>query len=160
MIEIKAPDKVYHWTTKPRIFLAGSIEMGKADNWQTRLVNDLHELDIVCLNPRRDRWDPSWDQTISNPDFYEQVDWEHNGIKNAHIVLFYFDPNTKSPITLMELGLVAALEKRAIVCCPDGFWRKGNVEYICHKYNIPLKTSYEEMLPLLKSTITLLPEYE
>lgn len=47
----------------------------------------------------------------------------------------YFDPSTKSPISLLELGLYARAGKM-IVCCPDGFWRKGNVDIVCFRHKI------------------------
>src|SRR5690606_6946925 len=34
---IKAPNPIpYNMKMKPKVFLAGSIDMGKAENWQTR----------------------------------------------------------------------------------------------------------------------------
>lgn len=33
------------------MFLAGSIEMGTAQNWQDRVISDLNDTDIVILNP-------------------------------------------------------------------------------------------------------------
>jgi hypothetical protein len=146
MIEVQAPNN-YAGLKQAKVFLAGSIEMGKAENWQSRLANDLSDLDIVLLNPRRDDWDSTWEQKISNPNFKEQVDWEHSGLMNADIAVFYFDPNTMSPITLMELGLMVGLnEANVIVCCPDGYWRKGNVEYICKQYRIGLYNDYESFV--------------
>jgi hypothetical protein len=47
----------------------------------------------------------------------------------------YFDKDTKSPITLLELGLFAR-GGTIIVCCPEGYWRKGNVDVVCEKYDI------------------------
>lgn len=48
----------------------------------------------------------------------------------------YFDPSTKSPISLLELGILTANPNKLLVCCPEGFWRKGNVDVVCRKYNI------------------------
>jgi hypothetical protein len=31
---------------------------------------------ILVLNPRREDWDSSWIQSIDNPQFREQVEWE------------------------------------------------------------------------------------
>ena len=112
------------------VFTAGSIEMGKAENWQVKVEQALPD-SVTVLNPRRDDWDSSWVQDISNPEFYEQVTWELNGLSRANLVLMYFDPNTQSPISLLELGLMATTSKDMIVCCPPGFWRKGNVEIVC-----------------------------
>jgi len=58
-------------------------------------------------------------------------------LKQATEVLVYFAPGSQSPITLLELGLHAASGKVTIVC-PPGFWRRGNVEIVADKYNIPL----------------------
>ena len=130
------------------LFLAGSIEMNRAENWQQRLTSMLDELDILILNPRRESWDSSWVQRITNPHFKEQVNWELDGLNQSDLIVVYFDPNTQSPITLMEVGLYAASEKM-IICCPDGFWRKGNIEVICDRYNIPLVENLEQLLFLI-----------
>jgi hypothetical protein len=121
------------------IFLAGSIEMGKAENWQSRVEKHFEdaERDITLLNPRRLDWDSSWEQSISNARFREQVEWELNALEKADYIFLYLSPGTKSPISLLELGLFAHSGK-LIVCCPDGFWRKGNVDIVCKKYNITL----------------------
>ena len=100
----KAPEKLELQRTFPTVFLAGSIETGKAVDWQTEITNRLDNVNIV--NPRRDDWDSSWIQDISNPQFREQVEWEYDGIKKSDLVVFFFDPKTKSPITLLELGVV------------------------------------------------------
>jgi nucleoside 2-deoxyribosyltransferase len=151
MLEIKAPNEPIIGTLtllETRIFLAGSIEMGVAEMWQDRIARDLSHEDVVIFNPRRDDWDSSWEQKASNPQFAEQVNWELDHIDTADIVIFYFDPGTKSPVTLMELGYVigqgCAVE--IIVCCPDGFWRKGNVEIMCDRNNITLVNTYEELV--------------
>jgi hypothetical protein len=90
------------------VFLAGSIEMGTADNWQDKAEKMLDRFVDVIYNPRRKDWDPNWEQSFDNPKFFEQVNWELDYIEVADHVIFYFDPNTKSPITLMELGFCAA----------------------------------------------------
>jgi hypothetical protein len=154
MIEIKAPDPVPIWNSLTRIFLAGSIEMGVADNWQTRFIAGLEDHPVTLLNPRRDDWDASWEQSIDNPQFAEQVNWELDKMTNADFVAFYFDPKTKSPITLMELGLMAGLSKsrgwyfkrEAVVCCPPGFWRKGNVDIICQRAGIKMVDTLEDLI--------------
>jgi hypothetical protein len=150
MIIIKAPAEPYG-TSYPRIFLAGSIEMGMADNWQDRLADALKLYQGTLLNPRRDNWDSTWEQKASNPQFSEQVNWELDHIEASDLVLMYFDPNTKSPITLLELGLLANRKRtNLIVCCPDGFWRKGNVEIVCNRHAIKLLNTFDE---LINSTI-------
>lgn len=132
-----------------RIFLAGSIEMGAAEDWQTRLQQELSDKNVTLFNPRRDEWDSSWEQSILNPQFYQQVNWELNALDKSNLIIMYFSPETKSPISLLELGLYAASGK-TIVCCPEGFWRKGNVDIVCDRYNIENFDSFEKMVEFLK----------
>jgi hypothetical protein len=57
----------------------------------------------------------------------------------------YFSPDTKSPISLLEFGKFAESGKM-LVCCPTGFWKKGNVDIVCERYGIPL---YEDLNKLV-----------
>lgn len=144
MTEIKAPE-----TLPMRIFLAGSIEMGKAENWQERVANELSNIpNLTILNPRRDDWDSTWVQSIHDTQFREQVEWEIAAMELADVIFMYFAPETKSPITLLELGLFARSGK-LIVCCPDGFWRKGNIEVVCNLFTIPLFDQFESAINML-----------
>lgn len=131
MIEVKAPNKVRS------IFLAGSIEQDTADRWQDRVVNQFKNSNVIIYNPRRAEWDDSWDH--DSDEFHEQVSWEIDHILSCDQVLFYFDPDTKSPISLLELGLLCGIApEKVIVCCPEAYWRYGNVRFMCEKYLIPL----------------------
>jgi|TARA_R110000822_G_scaffold59269_3_gene147895 hypothetical protein len=143
-IEIQSPNKIVVPEGYSSMFLAGSIEMGIAEDWQKRVQKQLLDKEIVFLNPRRDDWDASWEQTIENPKFKEQVEWELNGLDQADVIFMYFDPATKSPISLLELGLHANSSKM-MVCCPEGFWRKGNVDIICERYGITQFDSLNEI---------------
>lgn len=132
--------------TRFKVFLAGSIEMGKAENWQEKLEKELGSLGEICvLNPRRDDWDTGWRQEISNKPFYEQVNWELNALESADLILFYFSSETQSPVTLLELGLFARTGK-VVVCCPQGFWRKGNIDIVCEKYEIPMVQQIDDLV--------------
>jgi len=133
-------------------FLAGSIEMNTAENWQNKVINELSNYDITFFNPRRDSWDSTWKQEITNPQFKEQVLWELNALEQADVIVLYFDPNTKSPISLLELGLFAR-DKKIIVCCPNGFWRKGNVDIVCEKYNILQVANLNTLINQIKSRV-------
>ena len=147
MEHIKSPSP--YKNNELTVFLGGSIEMGLAEPWQERLVKQFEDTDLYFLNPRRDDWDSSWVQEASNPQFSQQVNWELDALAYSDLVVFYFDPNTKSPITLMELGLFA-IKDNVIVCCPDGFWRKGNVEIVCQRYGITLVNTFDELVNEVK----------
>ena len=135
------------------VFLAGSIEMGAAENWQQKVENYFtdHSIPMIILNPRRDDWDSSWEQKIENKQFNEQVTWELDALEEADFIMMYFDPDTKSPISLLELGLHAKDEpKKLIVLCPEGFWRKGNVDIVCEKYGIKQVADFDELIEFFK----------
>lgn len=132
---------------KPTVFLAGSIEMDRAENWQARAETLLGDR-YVLFNPRRDSWDNSWKQEIGNPQFKAQVDWELDALEKADHVLMYFAPGTQSPISLLELGLFAS-SKKMVVCCPEGFWRKGNVEIVCQRLDITFFDNFDQAVEYL-----------
>lgn len=147
----KAPQKA---TISGRsVFLAGSIEMGAAEDWQTVLTQRIAHLPITILNPRRDDWDNSWKQSASDPQFREQVEWELDQQDRCDVIAMYFDPNTKAPISLLELGLFAA-SGRMVVCCPDGFYRKGNVELVCERFGVPLVQNLEQLIVKVSEKLT------
>lgn len=135
---------------KLSIFLAGSIEMGLAEDWQSKIEKELDGLDVTIYNPRRDSWDSSWVQSIHNEQFREQVEWELDHLDKSDLIVMYFDENTKSPISLLELGLYASSGKM-IVYCPEGFWRKGNVDIVAQRYDIRQVNYFNELLVALKS---------
>ena len=130
------------------VFLAGSIENGKAVDWQSNCENQLSD-SFEILNPRRKEWNSDWNISIEGAQFYQQVDWELNALEKADFILFYFAPGNKSPISLLELGLFAR-SKKVVVVCPNGFWRKGNVDMICVKFDIPQFDTLEEAGQFLK----------
>ncbi len=91
-------------------------------------------------------------QRLSNPHFRGQVEWELEGLEQASWVLMHFDPATKSPISLLELGLLAS-SGRLAVSCPDGFWRKGNVEVVCARYGVPLFDGLDPLIAHIKAEL-------
>ncbi len=147
MTVIKPPNSIALNHRRPKlIFLAGSIEMGVAENWQQTIESFFSDKDTyTLLNPRRDEWDASWEQTFVSPDFYQQVNWELNGLEQSDHIILYLAPETKSPISLLELGLHADSGK-LLICCPAGFWRRGNVEIVAERYGIPLYEKLEDLL--------------
>lgn len=150
---IKAPQKI-KIENNLSVFLAGSIESDTAINWQELLINKLTGESVTILNPRRDKWDNSWKQEITNPEFKEQVDWELDALDQADLIVMYFDKNTKSPISLLELGLFAN-SKKLIVCCPDGFWRKGNIDIVCERFSIKQKENLKGLIIEIKKKINM-----
>ncbi len=119
------------------VFLAGSIDMGQAEDWQAAMTAALGDRDVAILNPRRDAWDASWEQDIGFAPFREQVEWELEGLERATVIAMYLAPTSKAPVSLLELGL-SARSGRMVMCCPPGFWRRGNVEIVCQRYGVEM----------------------
>jgi len=140
------------------VFLAGSIEMGKAELWQDKMINQFSDVEnVVFLNPRRPDWDNSWLCTKDSPPFREQVEWEQDGLLGvADTVFFYFSPGTVSPISLLELGecllahVYLKVPRKLIVVCPEGYSRKGNVDITTERWNLPVYESLNAGIIALK----------
>ena len=116
MIVYRPPMKWDVRAGAPTVFLAGSIDMGAATDWQTELAAVLAARDVTILNPRRQDWDSTWRQSIDEPKFREQVEWELDGLDRADVVAMWFAPESKAPITLLELGLTARSGKLLVGC--------------------------------------------
>ena len=129
--------------------------MGKADKWQdrTKFYFKAHE-QVTFLDPRRDDWDSSWKQTLEDDNFVDQVDWELDNLEKCDIMFLYFDPSTKSPISLLEFGLYARSNpEKLICCCPEGFYRKGNLQVTGRKYGVKILDHFETAIDYLKVAI-------
>jgi len=156
----KPPVEVPKNPPEVSVFLAGSIEMGKAVDWQKELTDYVSKnvsVPTLICNPRRDDWDSSWEQSINNKEFVRQVGWEMSNILRCDIVVFFIQADTKSPITLLELGLVAtdalAGKKKVIVCCEEGFFRKGNVDIVSACFQMQAVKNLEELKKALGDMI-------
>lgn len=149
---IKPPNELPLNDNRTKIFLGGSIDMGKAEDWQARVETQLSAEKVILFNPRRGNWNKDWKPISTDSNFRKQVEWELNALEKADFIIMYFAPNSQSPISLLELGLYAKTQKLMVVC-PDGFWRKGNVDIVCEKYQIPMYDSIDLLLEALKKRI-------
>ncbi len=134
------------------IFIAGTIDMGSSLNHQDHIINRLSDFSVDVYNPRRKNWDASWKQEISNPQFNEQVNWELDALDNSDIIIMNFLAESKSPISLLELGIYAK-SKKIYVCCPKEFYRSGNVHIVCKRYNIPLFENIDSLVDFVITKI-------
>ena len=154
------------------VFLGGSISknkgdevraLGDAEDWQKRLIAELPNLPVTWFNPRNKSgvWNPDTKMVIDDPDFKAQVVWELAAQEQADILVYYFDAEAKAPIVLMELGCFGARcyddsdNPQVIVYCPEGFWRKGNVDIFCERYDIPC---YSDRGAFVNALTTLIEE--
>ena len=123
-----------------RIFLAGTIDNGDSTDWQQELINIINGVELrrptSIYNPRREEWPSSDDHR----EIDRQIDWELSHLEKADLIVMNILANSKSPISLMELGLFAK-EGRLVVFCPETFYRYDNVRMVCKRYGVPLHTT-------------------
>lgn len=125
------------------VFLAGTTaNMGGAD-WRQALTSLLRDQPITIYNPAREDWDSTWREDVDFIPYREQVTWELDKQDKADLVIVYFHPASQAPVSLLELGLCARTPGKAIVMCPDGYWKRGNVQMVCRRYNIDMEETLE-----------------
>jgi hypothetical protein len=154
MISLKPGDKFIKGKS---IFLAGSIDLGLAGDWQKWFEDNLDETDLIVFNPRIKQWDSEWYKEEGRLE--QLTNWELDAFELADLIVMYLDPEVKSPISLLELGLNAR-SKKIIVCCPEGFWRKGNIDIVCKRFGIKQVNNLEDLLQEAKNFLVLNPYHE
>lgn len=122
--------------------------MGSAPDWQPIMENAIEN--ALIMNPRRHDWDSSWVQSKENAQFNQQVTWELFHLEKADWIVMYFAPGTISPISLLEFGLHVKGGK-LLVCAPEGYQRKGNVDITCERYGIRQFETLEQITDFLNS---------
>jgi hypothetical protein len=143
LIQAPAPFPISERATEPSLFLAGSWALGL--DWQTPLKRLLSHLPVTIIDPYRADWDGTWIQDISFTPFREQVEWELELQETATVMLVYFAEGTQAPISLLEFGLWCREKpERMVVYCPDGWWRKGNIQIVCKKWGVKLVETVED----------------
>lgn len=131
-----------------RVFLGGTIDLGNSEDWQSRIINDIKsrvsvDTDVAVFNPRRETWYGK--PVTDNHEFVRQVEWEMENLEAADIIVMVLLGSSKSPVSLMELGLHARTSS-VVMYCEDGFWRKGNVDMVCERYGVRQVATYAELL--------------
>jgi len=144
---------------RPIVFLAGSIEMGAAEDWQQKLYSNIGSLgNCTFLNPRRKDWDSSWKQEKTHAEFRRQVEWELEALDWCDIIALWLCPGTVSPISLLELGLHLRSGK-LIIGCPPGFARKGNVDITAERYGVAVHESWNAFVQAVVQSVRAHPAY-
>jgi hypothetical protein len=119
------------------VFLAGTTTQPE---WREDVIASLSDQEITIFDPLRPDWDSSWIEDETFAPFREQVEWELEMQRKAHLVVIYFGPDTDAPISLLEFGL-AVRQGKALVVCHPAYRKKGNVQIICRNYGIAMRDS-------------------
>jgi len=140
------------------VFLAGTVDSGKAKNWQKDIIKKINKItskdmeyykNLIILNPRRDdiKHD-SWKISLENEAFVEQVRWEQSFLEWSSMIVFNFEPESISAVSLMEFGMYSASGK-VFVHCSEQFPRKGYVDYVCAERGIPQTGKLEGLVDFI-----------
>lgn len=118
-MEVQAPQYAVWPTSLPSVFVGGTIDNGKARNWQRDLVSSLRDRcpSVVCLNPRRDEWDGG--------DGARQVAWEMYMQRRSDYKVYWFEPKYLSPVTLAGVAMFG--DKRTVVGCSADYAYRENL---------------------------------
>ena len=68
------------------------------------------------------------------------------------IALCIHDAKAKAPISLLELGLGARSGKMVVVC-PQGFWKRGNMQIVCQRFGIEMFEKEEDLVEAVESKL-------
>lgn len=125
-----------------KVFLAGTIDMGNSTDWQKEMYHVFSSLDgrYLLFNPRQENWDADREGEMDY-----QVRWELEHLEEADIIIMNILRNSRSPISLLEMGLHAHSRKMYVICEPE-FYRYDNVRITCDFYDIPLYSSMSSFL--------------
>ena len=145
---ITAPQPLANEDGWPMVYLGGTIDMGDSEDWQARTVELLAGERALIVNPRRSDWDADWLPVADEPHFREQVEWELAALEMADVIVLHLASGSKSPISLLELGLHAR-GGRLIVFCASDYFRKGNVDITAERYGIDQASSVEDLIGLV-----------
>ncbi len=105
------------------LFVAGGIS--DCPNWQRMAIDNLADLDIVILNPRRPDFPilPEAADELAE----EQIEWEYDHLAACQAILFWFPAETLCPIVLFELGRWTTSAKPLFVGTHPDYARRRDV---------------------------------
>lgn len=133
-----------------KVFLAGTIDMGRSSDWQAALVARFRDSiggRWLFFNPRRREFH------ASPAEMEYQVAWELAHLEAADLIVMNLLGDSRSPISLLEMGLYARSGKLFVACSPD-YYRYDNVRITCRILKCLVTTeSYWESLCFFTSVL-------
>lgn len=148
MLYVEALDVLKAGVRGKSVFLAGGIT--NCPDWQQEMVELLGDTDLILFNPRRK------DFPIGDPDAaMEQIKWEHDHLRVADMILFWFPCETLCPIVLYELGAWSMTSKKIFVGVHPDYKRRPDVEIQTGLIRPDVTTVYslEELAGQIKSLL-------
>ncbi len=118
---IESPDTTTLAEDERGLFLAGGIT--GCPDWQRDMVAMLRDTGWVLFSPRRANF-PIHDPNAA----HAQIKWEHDHLRKASAILFWFPCETLCPIALYELGAWSMTGKPLFVGVHPDYPRRRDVE--------------------------------
>ena len=133
---IQAPSDLVPNPDEISIFLAGSIEMGKANPWHNAVASQIARRTnqpIAFYNPRRtEDFTPDMEE--------EQIKWEQERLTSCDYIFMHIQGDTKSPISLLEFGEFIGTGK-LFIDVPKDFYRYNNILLTAEQAGFPNRVS-------------------
>jgi hypothetical protein len=136
---------------RPSVFLAGSIEQGKAEDWQVKVAQEIDSDQVIVYNPRRDRW-----TELDQKQLDDQIMWEQRYLFKSSFGFFYFAPDTTSVVSMLELGQVLESTRYSgeasyqFIAVHPKYFRRENIKFTCGKYGVAVFDSVDMATYFLK----------
>ena len=144
-----------------KIYLAGTQDFSNAENdWQQKFINGLVPLtdplkgllmfkstNFIIFNPHVPFESPAA-PNLDNPQFIQVMQWRMSMMDQADMVFLNLLNKSKSPVPVLEFGLLANTNK-LVVRCGEEYMLYSQIRLYCEKYNIPLltgKTSVKDVM--------------
>ncbi len=77
------------------------------------------------------------------------MEWELDHLERADVIVLFFQGGTMLLINLLDLGMHAQCG-RLLACCPEGYWRRENVQVVRHRSSVLLVETKDELKQLIK----------
>ena len=142
---VEAPAEHTATEGESSLFLAGGITGGP--DWQKEMVEKLKDTDLTLYNPRRENF-PIHDPSAAE----KQITWEHEFLRKAEAISFWFFKETICPIVLYELGAWSMTDKPIFVGMDPEYQRRQDVEIQTKlvRPNVQIVYSLDELIQQVK----------
>ena len=126
------------------LFLAGAIDMGRAENWQQAVIAGLESRDdLIILNPRRVAFNNMSPELAD-----EQMLWEFDALERANTVFMWFPGNSTAHTSFFEAGFYWQSGKLFVGADPQ-YHRYRYLQLMADRYRIELHSSLSMMIDRL-----------
>ncbi|CAM1372061.1 nucleoside 2-deoxyribosyltransferase domain-containing protein [Tenacibaculum xiamenense] len=146
MVHTSDADLPLQANSKKLVFLAGSMCIDKEDDWRKNVIKNFANV-FDFIDPTNENHN-----LLNDSQMEHHINWELEGLELSDIILMNLLPESKSPISMVELGLYARSNK-LIICCPENFYQYRYIKTLAKKYNVALFTELEKGIQHLKKEI-------